>query len=143
MNREIVQHVDHMLALFKELLGTQHSSCASCGETLGKVILMTRCCCLTALIVPLRAAVFSECACVQLLASGSLHSTKCCMIHLDHVCSAVQHYLQISNCNAAIPSCCQLSRWLTHCKCMKLSLLVAFQCLLGAEVRSAGTHRSS
>ncbi len=83
---------------------------------------------------------FSECipACVQLLASDSLHSTVCYIVYPIHLCSARQHHLQISNCNATARPCCQLSRWLTLCQCMKLSLQDSIQCLLGAKVRSAG-----
>ncbi len=76
--------------------------------------------------------------CVQLLASGSLHSTVYYIVYLDQFCSARQNHLQISKCNTTAPPCCQLSRWLTHCQCMKLSLLVSFQSLLGAKVNSAG-----
>lgn len=79
-------------------------------------------------------------SCVQVLASGSLHTTECCMTKLEHLCSAVQHHLQISKCSAAALPCCQLSIHPTRdsLPMHESVFVVSFQPLLGAKVKSAG-----
>ena len=129
MNAGLLQRVDHTLALVRGVEIFTVKLCilwweAKEGDAHDQVQLFV---CFDS---PIRAAVFSECipACVQLLASDSLHSTVCYIIYPIHLCSARQHHLQISNCNATARPCCQLSRWLTLCQCMKLSLQDSIQC---------------